>query len=169
MSVALYISLSKKRNRKQGLATPIDDGQAVQRRTRQHKRRKLQVSPNIRYNHFKPMLTKQHLIREGIVIDGAPDEQRETLSERHLFHFINKDESVKRVFNRRIPKYTSVFKVKCSNNAHVYVHPLDADWKVIYAERSDESKRYDILPDETPYWTDIYVCKWNNKHNDGQQ
>lgn len=171
VAVSVYIALSKKRARKQRPKPEThesndqrhDEDTSSHRRRRQHKQRKIRVSTNIRYNHFNPMLTRHVLIREGIVITGAPDEQRDALTEAHLFHFKDKDESIQRSFNKRTSKYTGVFQVKCSNNTLVYVHPLDADWKVVYADRDDAEKRFDILSDGTPYWTDLVVCKWNNK------
>lgn len=121
--------------------------------------RKVRVSPNIRYIHFTPMLSKQKCIREGIIIDGAPDECRDTLTEAHLYHFVNTDSCITRQ-TQRTQKYIGVFCVRLENDDCVYVHPLDADWKHIYnGTRDDVSQAYDILDDGTPYWTDVYVAK----------
>lgn len=122
--------------------------------------RKVRVSPNIRYIHFTPMVSKQKCIRNGIIIDGAPDERRDTLTEAHLYHFVNTDSCITRQ-TQRTQKYIGVFCVQLQNSDRcVYVHPLDADWKQMYdGVRDDIARAYDVLDDGTPYWTDVYAAK----------
>lgn len=115
------------------------------------------ISKNYRYIEFKPGI-QYECIRDGIPLhDCSPDEAIDELSEDHLFHFRYKDGALER-FSSRIPLYVAVLFSK-----GVYVHPLQRDFKHIYAERTDASRAAQILEDETPYWTDTYILKKGKK------
>lgn len=112
----------------------------------------------LRYNEFRPG-AQYECVRVGIPLrdNCSPDEVREELTEDHLFHFRYKDKNLGR-FSSQIPFYVAALYTK-----NIYVHPLQGDFKQIYATRTDASLCKTILSDDTPYWTDAYVKQKNKK------
>lgn len=116
------------------------------------------VSDKIRYISFVPSDVKHELIRAGIPIACAPNEIRDQLTERHLYHFRVKEAFRDRT-NPDTPVYIGVFLVNTQ-----YVYPLDGDLKHIYRERQDLTKMWSLVDDDdTPYWVDVYAVRMCRK------
>jgi hypothetical protein len=102
------------------------------------------------------------LVRDGIPLNQSPDSIRETLTEAHLFHFVNRDPHISRD-NPDTKKYTGVFKITFESGESVFVYPLEDDFKQIYQFRKDSQRCWEILSDDTPYWVDVYLHRVLNR------
>ena len=139
----------------------------VSRQGEPSKRQCRPVSDSIRYITFVPSQVKHELIRPGIPIPCAPNEMRDQLTERHLFHFRAREAFRDRT-NPDTPVYIGVFLVGAGDDQQQqYVYPLDGDLKHIYQERQDLSKMWSLVDNEneTPYWVDVYAVRMRRKHN----
>jgi hypothetical protein len=116
------------------------------------------VSENTRYNRFVPR-THHRLVREGIELTTSPDNVRGELTEAHLYHFEHTDDAISRP-----QKYKGVLKCVLEQGT-VYVEPHDEDYKQMYKDRTDTDACDDIMPDGTPYWTDVYNLRMKRKHH----
>jgi hypothetical protein len=118
------------------------------------------VSATKRYNEFRPEQNPYlRLLREGIELSESPDVVRDQLTEAHLYHFVCPDPSIVRENGSIIPKFVGVLRVVSSSGSCTYVHPLNDDLAQMYAERTDISRAWEILQDETPYWVDRYALR----------
>ena len=126
------------------------------------------MSATKRYNEFRPEQNPHlSLLRRGIDLDDSPDVARDSLTEAHLYHFVcNNGDFIDRR-NPLTQKYVGVLRVFNKNTRnYTYVHPLNDDLSQIYAQRTDVSRAWDVLPsadgNSTPYWVDRYAqrrCK----------
>jgi len=121
------------------------------------------VSSAKRYNDFRP---EEHPylrpFRAGISLNDSPDVVRDQLTEAHLYYFACDDASMDRT-NPLTSKYVGVLRVfNARLQCYTLVHPLNDDLAQMYAQRTDVSRAWEILPDQTPYWVDRYAqrqCK----------
>jgi hypothetical protein len=134
------------------------------RRQKQEKIARKSVSATKRYNEFRP---EEHprlaFLREGIPLEDSPDTVRDSLTEAYLYYFVCDGDFIDRT-NPLTPKYVGVLRVfNKYTQQYMFVHPLNDDLAQMYAERTDISRAWDVLPgDGSPYWVDRYAqrkCK----------
>jgi len=125
----------------------------------QQKRPRKAISANTRYNEFR---VRPHLklLRGGIDLHTTPEMMRDELTEAHMYHFECTYDHVDRM-NKDTPRFFGVLRLK---ETGVYIFPHDADFRQMYCQRTDLTRCWDEEPDGTPYWTDVYALRMQNKH-----
>lgn len=91
--------------------------------------------------------------------------KEEKLCEAQLFHFCHNDPWVKRKTSSKTLKYVAAFCLNDSKTNETFVIPHQCHFQQIYSKlnRRDASCGETIMPDGTPYWTDIYLKRIERK------